>query len=85
VIDVSDRLRNRLVTLCNHCRSHYDDMKVRETASLKTCGECEMFKCPYNPRKAAYEAHVRDIEARQLPSPAAASAGQSLISMARSN
>ena len=43
--------REHLENMCNHCRLMVEDMRVKETASHKTCESCEMIACRYNPKR----------------------------------
>lgn len=44
--------KERLDTLCNHCRLFSDDPKVRDTASQRVCGDCSATSCQFHPKKA---------------------------------
>lgn len=45
--------REYLENICNHCRLHSDDLKVRDTANSKTCTECKITTCQFHPSKQA--------------------------------
>lgn len=47
-----------LENICNHCRLMFDDPKVRDTASRKTCETCVLVNCRYHPNKSAAAASV---------------------------
>lgn len=59
--------KERLVTLCNHCRSNKDDPKIRETGKRSTCEDCKLKGCTY--WKDYHNLHAEDPfvnRARQL-------------------
>jgi hypothetical protein len=43
--------KETLLTLCNHCRLYRADPKIRDTASQKTCDNCQIKGCAYHPSK----------------------------------
>lgn len=43
--------KEHLENMCNHCRLMYDDNRIKETASSKTCGSCKITNCRYHPAK----------------------------------
>ena len=43
--------KEHLENICNHCRLMYEELRIKETASHKTCETCEMTSCRYNPKR----------------------------------
>lgn len=51
VVRVVSGTKEHLKTLCNRCRLHSDDTRVRDSASQKTCGSCKIETCQFHPRR----------------------------------
>jgi hypothetical protein len=65
--------KEMLLNLCNRCRLHKVDPKIRDTASTRTCMECPMKSCQYHPLRGkdpqeAYQVQ-RNFEMRQTARP----------------
>jgi hypothetical protein len=43
--------REHITTVCNYCRMNSDDLRLRQSASGKTCYECKFTVCAYHPSK----------------------------------
>lgn len=39
----------RIETLCNHCRYHSENPKIRDTGSARICAGCEKTACEFHP------------------------------------
>lgn len=55
--------KENLENMCNRCRMLYDDPKIKESASSKTCESCEMRSCQFNPKRQ--EAFRKDLSIGQ--------------------
>jgi hypothetical protein len=61
--------REQTQTLCNHCRMHSNDMRVRSDSSGKTCMDCRFVQCQYHPRRAQTQSTIlqkAEVAARQI-------------------
>lgn len=54
--------KEMLQSMCNHCRVSFDDPRVRDTASQRTCQDCEYVTCAYNPKKKAQAVSEEDAK-----------------------